>query len=473
MSNQMQGSAQDVDVGVRGAWGLNNSIITQEIRPDFTLNPGAVDVERDVSLGSAATPAQYNAQKGGYDLTGQQYSFESARMVRYRAGGLQFAGSLLVIPDDPAGGHVDFGLGRVPYDAWETSGTFQASDDEVLLRLTSNGDWALVIRSGGTETIIPRDGSAASWSGPAAGRSWVPGESESLGIAADDQAGDLAGRYWGFDAMDGEGPGDQNPSGIDLDARPLAVLPKLIGTWYGKGPWYLAFEAAGPNGYQRPWRAAAFEAEGQAVNAQPTQPLMIRYDDDGSGESYDMEVYGRQGSGSGGIGAQPKTPWHLVDGFDYGTGFSNASLVLAYRRAPEDTVAADVNFRGTTFGLLNIGVSQNTRSVVFTALDPDFGGQTPDWSNPTSIQDGAESVIQVASQDDTASDLTADATTGTLQSGRVVPANDAGQSKGGITELQPVDQPNPRTKPVGVFMFSLDTSTSGEELFAQFEEEGA
>jgi len=218
---------------------------------------------------------------------------------------------------------------------------------------------------------------------------------------------------------------------------------------------------------------AAFESVGQSVTAQPTQPLMVRYDDGGAGQSYDMSVYGRQGSGAGEVGSQPETPWHLKDGFSYPTGFSNAELAVAYRRAPEDSVAADVNFRGTIFGLLNLSLGQNPRSVVFTALDPDFGGQTPDWGPPTSEADPEDTVIQVADQDTGGADLTADPTAGTIQSGRVVPANQPGETKGGITSLSPVDQATPRTKPLGVFVFSLDGAASGAELFTQFNESGA
>lgn len=475
MTDPMTGESQDTDVALRGSWGLNNSIITQSIQPDFTLNPGPVDDERDVVIGSAGTPAVYNENTGGYDLTGQKYSFETARMVRYRAGGLQFAGSMLVIPDDPPAGHLDFGLGRVPFQAWRDSGTFAQDDGEILLRLTSNGDWAFVIRRNDVETIIPRKADAASWQGtPAEGRSWDPSASKSRGIDADDQAGNLAGRFWGFDRVDGQGPGNGNPSGVDLDQRPLAVLPKIIGTWYGKGPFFITFEAAGPGGYQRPWRAAAFEAVGQSISTAATQPLTIRYDDDGAGQSYDVEVYGRQGSGSGGIGTQPKTPWEFLDSAGYGSGFGNAELLMAYRRSPEDVVASPVNFKGTTFGLLDVEVYTDQRSIVFTALDPDFGGQTPAWGNPTSIDEAQDSVVQVATQDDAAGDLTADPTTGTLQSAEMVGASSVSGGGSTVASLMPVDQPNPRTKPVGIFAFSsTGQAASGAEVKVQFQEEGA
>jgi len=249
MTDYMRGESQDADVGVRGYWGLNNSIITQSIQPDFALNPGPVDNERDVDINGGA---QYLSSTGGYALSGQQFSFETARMIRYRAGGVVYCGSMLVLPDDPPAGHLDFGMGRVPFEAWRQSGTFEPDQNETLLRLTSNGDWGFVIKRNGTETIIPRDGSAASWSGPATDRSWDPGDSKGTGSVIDDQNGDRSGKYWGFDRVDGSGPDEANRSGIDLDQRPIAILPKLIGTWYGKGPWYLVFETAGPNGYQRP-----------------------------------------------------------------------------------------------------------------------------------------------------------------------------------------------------------------------------
>lgn len=472
MTDQMRGRVEDVDVGVRGYAALNNSLTTQRILPDFSLSPARVDPERDVVITPGDASIDYVQPIGGYQASGQQWSFESANLVRYRPGGLSFAGAAVRIPSDPPAGHLDIGLGGVPYQDYLNTGTFGRSSGEILLRLTSNGDWALVIRRAGVDTVLPRDPSASSWAGtPAEGRTWTPGAVSESGKTVTDQQGNTSGRYWAFDACHGKGPGEGNRSGIDLDQRPLFVLPKLIGTWYGKGPYYLGFETAASGGFQRPYRAVAFEAEGQSISDRASLPLIVRYDDGGAGESFTASIYGRQGSGAGELALQPKTPWNWQTGLSYGSGFNNAELLLAYRRAPEDAVTDDVNYRGTVFGLLDLSLAAPNRTVIFTALDIDFGGQTPDWGPTTNIDTQAESSIQVADQDTGGADLTADPATGKIQEAQQVAGGGGGNENASV--IDPVDQPNARTKPLGIFAFGAGQSVNDADLLTLFEEEGA
>lgn len=473
MTDQMRGTTEEVDVGVRGFASLNNSLTVQNIIPDFSLAPAQVDPERDVVITPGSSDVRYVQPIGGYRATGQKWSFETANLVRYRPGGLSFAGAAVRIPDDPPAGHLDIGLGGVPYQQYVDTGAFDKSNGEISLRLTSNGDWAFVIRRAGAETVIPRDPEAESWQGtPAEGRSWVPGSVSESGKTITDQAGDVSGRFWAFDACHGEGPGDGNRSGVDLDKRPLFVLPKLIGTWYGKGPYFLGFETAASGGFQRAYRAVGFEAEEQSISDRASLPLMVRYDDQGAGTSYTASVYGRQGSGAGELALQPKTPWNWQTGVSYGTGFQNASLLMAYRRAPEDTVVEDVNFRGTVFGILNLSLSASNRSIIFSSLDIDFGTQTPAWTTPTSVSDQEDTSLQVATQTTGGSSLTADPTTGTIQEATQVAGGGGGPNEGAAV-IDPVQQPNARTKPLGIFAFGADQAVSDADLLSLFQEEGA
>jgi hypothetical protein len=473
MTEYMRGDAQDVDVGVRGYASLNNSQTTQEIRPDFTLSPSRLDPERDVVIGPGSVA--YNASKGGYDVSGEQVSFETARLVRYRPGGLSYAGTAVVIPSPPPAGRLDVGVGGVPFQEYQDTGNFTQSDGEILLRLRASGDYAFVIRRDNVETIIPRSQEATAWDGtPAEGRSWDPTKTSRSGELIDDQNGDVSGKYWGFDAVDGSGPDEDNTnrSGLDLDDYPLMIIPKLQGTWYGKGPYFLGFEVAGSGGFQRDYPAVSFEAATQSITTRASLPLIARYDDEGAGQSFDFSVYGRQGSGSGPIKDQPKTPFQFVQNqsIQTGSGPADAQLLMAFRRAPEDAVTPDVNYRGTVFGLLRLGLASPNRAVVFTGLDPDFGGQTPAWGPPTSVSDQVETSIQTATLDTGGGDLTADATTSTVQEATLV----EGGGKDTAGRVDPVDQPTPRTKPLGIFAFATDNAVNNDvDLLATFQEEGA
>lgn len=471
MTDYMRGDAQDVDVGVRGFASLNNAQTTQIIEPDFTLTPGRIDPERDVVIGPG--DVSYNAAKGGYDVTGTQISLESARTVRYRPGGLSFAGAAVVIPEPPTDGRFEVGLGNVPFEDYQNNGVFGQSDAEILLRLRPGGEWAYVIRRDGVETVIPRSKDATYWDGtPADGRSWDPSLSSRSGEEITDQNGNVSGKFWGFDAVNGDGPDQDNSnrSGLSLDDYPLMVIPKLVGTWYGKGPYYLGFEVTGSGGYQRHYPAVAFQAKGQSISTRASLPLTIRYDDEGAGNSYDFEVYGRQGSGGGEVADQPGTPFEFQPDVSLpaGTTPSDGSLIIAFRRAPESSVATDVNFRSSIFGLLRLTLATPNRAVIFTSLDPDFGTQTPAWRTPDSVQNQPDTAIQVADQDGTGADLTADPTGGVIQEAAMVD----GGSKENAEALDPVNQATPRTKPVGIFAFATDSAVQGSaDLLATFEEQ--
>lgn len=472
MTDQMRGAAEETDVGVRGPWSLNNSITTQPILPDFSLEPGRVDPLRDVVVGDGTV--EYNRDLGGYVVDGTQISFETAAQVRYRPGGLSYAGQAVYIPSDPPAGHLDIGLGHVPYHPYTTEQVpFGPSDGEVILRLTSNGDWAFVIRRDDIETILPRKPDAESWQGTRAeGRSWNPKNTPSKGEHIKAEDGDISGRYWGFDKMDGAGPGDGNRSGMDLDQRPLMVLPKIIGTWYGKGPYYLTFETAASNGFQRPYRAVALESERQSISTRATMPLMARYNDDGAGEPFQFSVYGRQGSGAGPVATRPKTPWDWQEDLSYGQGIGNATLLMAYRRTPESSVTEHVNFRGVTYGLQKTSMYTPERSVIFASFDIDFDTQTPDWGTPTSESNQADVSIQTATQDTGGDELTADPFSGTIQeAGHIA----SGKASGGqaVYDIDPVKQPTARTKVTGVFAFSAtNQNVTTADMLTVFSESG-
>lgn len=477
MTDYMRGDAQDVDVGVRGYASLNNSLTVQEIVPDFTLSPARIDPERDVVIGPG--DVTYVQEKGGYEVSGEQISFESARLVRYRPGGLSYAGVAVVIPSPPPAGRLDVGVGGVPFQEYQDTGNFAQSDGEILLRLRPNGDWAFVIRRNNVETIIPRSQDATYWDGtPAEGRSWNPELTSRSGEVIEDQNGNVSGKYWGFDAADGSGPDQDNTnrSGIDLDDYPMIIIPKLQGTWYGKGPYFQGFEVAGSGGFQRDYPAVGFEAVGQSISTRASLPVIARYDDEGAGQSYDFEVYGRQGSGAGPITDQPNTPWEYLDDFDVpvGSGPADANLLMAFRRAPEDAVTADVNYRGTLIGILDLYPAVPNRSIFFTALDIDFGGQTPAWRPPTSVGAGdqANTSIQIATLDDTGAELTAGATTGTTEDAAMIPGGGGGNTDASTASVE--DQPTPRTKPLGIFAFATDQAVNASgDLLALFQEEGA
>jgi len=468
MTGFMQGGAQDVDVGVRGFASLNNGLRTMPVESDFSVGPGAVDPARDVVVSPQTDPVAYEQSEGRYTVTGQQVSFETAKLVKYFPGGLQIAGQLIMLPSVPSEGHVDVGLGRVPFDSFDgTAATFNRDTSEVLLRLDSDGDFSYVIRRNGVDTVIPRDGPGGSWSGAKAERSWA---GDTAGAEVTNEDGDHTGYYYPFDDFSGDGPSDVNPSGFDIDP-PVGVLVKFFGTYYGKGPYFLCFNILGPGGYQRPYPAVGFVArDDQTVTTRASQPLMARYNDDGAGNTYSFGVGGRQGSHTGDFSEDPITPFDLTTGVDVsaGTDPANADCIMAYRRKPQSAAVGSVDYRGAGLGLLKVATYNDQRILLFLCLDPDFG-QTPDWSDadvPTA--DGDTVAVQTATQDTTGADLTADPSTGRSFAGDIA---GQGRKDADVTGLSPEDQPTPRTKPVGVFALSLTgVSTSGSEFLLSFKQ---
>jgi hypothetical protein len=463
MTDYMRGAAQDVDVGLRGLASLNNGLRTMPVESDFSVNPGHVDPAKDVVISPQSDPVAYDEQSGAYNVSGQQVSFETAKLLRYFPGGLQIAGQLVTIPAAPSAGVLDVGIGRVPYEPFDgSSSTFNRDTSEVFLRLDSDGDFSYVVRRDGTDTIIPRDGSGGSWSGAKADRDWS-GETKAEEI--DDEDGNRSGFYFPYDAFDGTGPNDHNPSGISIDP-PVSLLVKLFGTYYGKGPYFLTFDVLGAGGYQRPFPAVSFVTRGdQTITTRAQQPLLCRYDDGGAGNTYTFGVGGRQGSHTGMFSEDPVTPFDLTTGVSVSaaTDPAQADLIMAYRRKPQSAGVGQVNFRGTEYGLQTIGTYNDQRVFTFLCLEPDFGGQTPDWSTANAPDGDADRIaVQTATQDTGGSDLTADPTAGRSYGGEIV---GSGKNDATVTGLDPAEQPTPRTKRVGLFAMSLTGQSTTDSQF--------
>ena len=459
MTDYMKGQAQDVDVGIRGLASLNNGVRTMPVQSDFSVNPGHISPAKDVVVSPQADPVNYDEADGGYVVSGQQVSFETAKLLRYFPGGLQIAGQLVTIPAAPSAGRLEVGVGRVPFDPFDgTSSTFNQDTSEVLLRLDSDGDYSFVIRRDGVETVIPRDGSGGTWTGDEADRAWS-GEAKSKVIVNENDS--VSGAYFPFDAFDGSGPDEANPTGLDIDP-PVSLLVKIFGTYYGKGPYFLTFDSVGPGGYQRPYPAVGFVTRrDQTITTRAQQPLIARYDDEGAGNTYTFGVHGRQGSHTGDFNEDPVQPYHFIGDTTVAgpttVDESNATLVAAFRRKPQSAGTGQVNFRGTEYGLSKVGSGLDQTVFYFLVLDPDFGGQTPDWVEASVPRDDRDTAaIQVAEQDTGATDLTSDPTAGGYAYGGEVAGS--GKNEVAVTDLDPAEQPTPRTKPVGLYAISTTGS---------------
>lgn len=436
MGNEyMRNGARDVDVALRGPASLNGEVRTGEVSSDFALTPGPIDPIRDVTPGPGTVA--YSTATGGYSVSGEKKSFESARLVRYYPGGLLIAGIMVHIPAVPDAGTLDVGLGRVDWLDWDQNANFTHGDDEVVLRLDSAGDYSFVVKRSGTETIIPQ----ANWA------------EQDRGTAIEDEAGNPAGTYWGFDAMDGDGS-----SGFDI-SPPSTVLIKIMGTYYGKGPFGLFIEGVGPGGYQRPYPAVVFETgDDQAILGQPNQPLMARYDDGGAATSYDFEVFGRQGSHTGRFDFQPMRDFHDQDGETVAQGsVGSSTTLLVFRRRPDSDLAADTNFAGTPFGFRKLQAFTNERAFAYIVVDPDIptGTDSIDWGDINGTNNPELSPVQVATQDTGGTALDADESTGRILGGDPLPG---GQKTDAIGAADPLEQPVPRNKPIAIEAFTRTTS---------------
>lgn len=453
----MQGEAKTYDAALRGHTSLNNAVRTAEVTTGFTLTPGPVDTARDVIPGTGSVT--FSDSTGGYAVTGEKQALETTRLLEYMPGGELIAAQLLHIPKVPDAGAFEFGIGRIQFPEWRNSSTFTPSTNEVFLRLDADGDYSFIVKRDGAETVLPQDGAGGTWSGDLTNRSWHPRKAREV---VTDENGDVSGRYWGYDPMDGEYPDTENKSAIGLQP-PVTILPKIFGTWYGKGPYLLTLEAMGPSGYQRPWPAVAFESTNPGIIAQPNHPLMARYDD-GAGNTETAYVFGRQGSHVGTFRQTPQDTYHDRTEFTVDSGSeSSATVVLLYRRKDDAADPEPTNYAGTEFGLLNVGTYTEQRTKMFGVLDPTIGGvaagESIDWTRPNGVNPDNETstAIEVAWQDTAGNLLTVDPSTGKRFGGEVF---GAGKNDATVANAKPVDQPTPRTKPIALMAY---TRTGNQE----------
>jgi len=355
-----------------GQVSLNDAIITAEISTEFLLVPRKVSQLRDVVWAddSRVRPANADVEflNGKYTITtadsGSEnqnaISFESLRVGQYRPGSPFFQG-VYVEKDESPVGHLDFGYFR------------NNEEQGPRFRWNSDGSWSIRVANGGVDTVIPRN-------------TWQGGTSREV----ENENSTVTGEWFGIDPMDGSGP-----SGIDLTDGSIDYVFGFVGAWYGGGPVMPVVLTTDGKGNYHPHPVGIFEPKNDVNFEQPNQPVTVKLDNEGGSSQDTVNVAGRQYSTAGKSNNEVRKHSHVNsgDGDDNGISIGTSyEPLLAFKRKAD---SKGINIRP---GLIEIGTDQLLHVYAEINATIDEGATT--FSDPSTVQNPSESVIEVADPSD-------------------------------------------------------------------------
>lgn len=424
---------------------INDAQRVAAVSSQFNITPNKPSDLRDILgvdgsyLDSTSESAYLSYNDDTYIISTDETAFrsvdfETVPVGQYRSGTESIAG-IYVQKDDPPVGVAEWGYGRMA----QTVETVSVGENGLYFRYESDGTLSFVVERAGVETVIPQS-------------EWGPENNGKNGPREyTDENGDVSGMLYSFDDLN-----DSGESGLTLDVADGYVY-RIDFAWYGGGAICPKIVTLGREGRQRSWAPFIFKPLGQTSFAKPNQPVFCRLDNNGTATADSIRVAGRQVSTVGDFKDSTRETTHLHD--QANLPGSNTTL-FAFRRKP--------GFEGVELG---IGRAETFlsggRVFIGLVVNPNLGGQTPDWQVPSGKNTGDETAIEVAELDDTGSDLTADLATGERYNGKLAVA---GSGTGSLTQRGPITFPVPRNQPVVFYARSLGTGNPDIDLNVVFNE---
>jgi len=413
---------------------LNDTVITQELEPDFTVTPDTVSQLQDViwADGARVRPANadVNYSNGTYTVTTADgdsnnqnaISFESSKTGAYTPGEPFYFGEYVQKSSAPVG-HLDIGYFR------------NNQDNGPWLRWKSDGSWEFIVANGGKLAKIPQS-------------SWTGGTAREVTNEDDD----VVGEFFGFDKMDGSGP-----SGIDL-TNGVDHVVHIIGAWYGGGALVPSILTMDDKGNYRPHPIGVFEPKNDISFEQPNQPVTARLDNEGGSTEDSVEIAGRQYSSAGESSVEKKKAPHFSEGgVTVGTSYTP---VAAFKRKQGE--------EGTSIDAASIEIQTDQRLFAYLEINADIDDANTTFQDPSTVMNSSETSIEVADPDN--SSLATNQRGAGTSYGVEPSIFGAGKNDAVVSESGPSDFPIAREDVVVLWAKTVTGQSATIEFAINFEE---